>query len=92
MAGIPPKKLVEAHGTFATAHCQVCHKSYLLEDLEEAIFSGQVPKCKMKTCQVRGSVSLTDRKFQPKGSGLMTSAILHDHNFMDTVQGIMKSE
>lgn len=27
VAGIPPSKLVEAHGTFATAQCLKCEKS-----------------------------------------------------------------
>ena len=28
VAGIPGKKLVEAHGTFYSGHCLRCHKSY----------------------------------------------------------------
>lgn len=30
-AGIPDERLVEAHGTFHTAHCITCHKEYSLE-------------------------------------------------------------
>lgn len=32
VAGIPPDKLVEAHGTFASATCTVCRRSYPGED------------------------------------------------------------
>lgn len=28
VAGIPPEKLVEAHGTFATATCTLCERKY----------------------------------------------------------------
>ena len=31
MAGLPAEKLVEAHGTFFTAHCLNCRKEYDLE-------------------------------------------------------------
>lgn len=33
VAGIPPKMLVEAHGTFATATCTVCRRDYKGEEL-----------------------------------------------------------
>ncbi|TRY90730.1 hypothetical protein DNTS_016560 [Danionella cerebrum] len=45
MAGIPPKMLVEAHGTFATATCTVCQRDYKGEDLRDEIMEGTVPKC-----------------------------------------------
>lgn len=32
VAGIPPNSLVEAHGTFATATCTVCRRTYPGED------------------------------------------------------------
>jgi NAD-dependent SIR2 family protein deacetylase len=31
VAGIPAEKIVEAHGTFFTAHCLKCRKEYDLE-------------------------------------------------------------
>ncbi len=34
MAGIPAEKLEEAHGTFATATCRVCHKSYKGDEIK----------------------------------------------------------
>ncbi|KAL7866535.1 hypothetical protein AOLI_G00143490 [Acnodon oligacanthus] len=45
MAGIPPKMLVEAHGTFATATCTVCRRDYKGEELHNDIMAGTVPNC-----------------------------------------------
>lgn len=45
MAGIPAKKLVEAHGTFTTATCTVCRREYPGEDLRLDIMEGTVPHC-----------------------------------------------
>ncbi|KAI5608563.1 NAD-dependent protein deacetylase sirtuin-3, mitochondrial isoform X1 [Silurus asotus] len=45
MAGIPEKKLVEAHGTFATATCTLCRRKYQGEDLHNDIMEGTVPHC-----------------------------------------------
>ncbi|XP_041131944.1 NAD-dependent protein deacetylase sirtuin-3-like isoform X2 [Polyodon spathula] len=45
LAGIPSSKLVEAHGTFATATCTVCRTSYPGEDLRADILESKVPKC-----------------------------------------------
>ncbi|KAJ8713878.1 hypothetical protein PYW08_007498 [Mythimna loreyi] len=44
-AGIPPEKLVEAHGTFYTSHCLDCRKEYDLEYVKERIFADQIPIC-----------------------------------------------
>ncbi|CAG0891370.1 unnamed protein product [Darwinula stevensoni] len=51
MAGILPSNLIEAHGTFATAHCIRCDKEYSQHDLEQAVLQKQVPKCKEPQCQ-----------------------------------------
>uniref|UniRef100_A0A3P9J0N3 NAD-dependent protein deacetylase n=1 Tax=Oryzias latipes TaxID=8090 RepID=A0A3P9J0N3_ORYLA len=45
LAGIPPEKLVEAHGTFATATCTSCLQKYKGEELRPAVMSGSVPEC-----------------------------------------------
>ncbi|XP_078405433.1 NAD-dependent protein deacetylase sirtuin-3-like isoform X3 [Cetorhinus maximus] len=39
MAGIPPEKLVEAHGTFATATCTVCLENFSWEQLRVEPFA-----------------------------------------------------
>jgi NAD-dependent deacetylase sirtuin 2 len=60
VAGIPAEKLVEAHGTFFTAHCLDCRKEYDLEFVKgkhfkqsfcftlvdlEIIFKDEIPHC-----------------------------------------------
>ncbi|XP_067902866.1 NAD-dependent protein deacetylase sirtuin-3, mitochondrial isoform X3 [Heterodontus francisci] len=45
MAGIPPEKLVEAHGTFATATCTVCLETFSWEQLREDVMQKKVPRC-----------------------------------------------
>ncbi|XP_056877703.1 NAD-dependent protein deacetylase sirtuin-3, mitochondrial isoform X1 [Takifugu flavidus] len=49
LAGIPPHMLVEAHGTFATATCTVCLRTYEGEQLRPEVMSGKVPRC--PTCK-----------------------------------------
>ncbi|XP_066557097.1 NAD-dependent protein deacetylase sirtuin-3 isoform X2 [Amia ocellicauda] len=49
LAGIPPNKLVEAHGTFATATCTVCRMSFPGDALRADIMESKVPQC--PTCR-----------------------------------------
>lgn len=45
VAGIPPEKIVEAHGTFFNSHCLKCRKEYDLEFMKEIIFKDEIPYC-----------------------------------------------
>lgn len=47
VAGLQPEDLVEAHGTFQTAHClrSSCRQQYELSWVKEKIFTSLVPKC-----------------------------------------------
>ncbi|XP_028671909.2 NAD-dependent protein deacetylase sirtuin-3 [Erpetoichthys calabaricus] len=47
IAGIPPEKLVEAHGTFSTASCHLCYTTYPAKEAKKEIMSGKIPRCKM---------------------------------------------
>ncbi|XP_061465845.1 NAD-dependent protein deacetylase sirtuin-3, mitochondrial isoform X4 [Rhineura floridana] len=49
VAGIPPDKLVEAHGTFASATCTVCRRSYPGEDFREDVMADKIPNCPVCT-------------------------------------------
>ncbi|XP_060626358.2 NAD-dependent protein deacetylase sirtuin-3, mitochondrial isoform X3 [Anolis sagrei] len=49
VAGIPPDKLVEAHGTYATATCTVCRRSYPGEDFRGDVMAEKIPKCPICT-------------------------------------------
>ncbi|CAK6979260.1 NAD-dependent protein deacetylase sirtuin-3%2C mitochondrial [Scomber scombrus] len=56
LAGIPPKMLVEAHGTFATATCTVCRRTYEGEELRSDVMKGTVPKCPTCTGVVKPDI------------------------------------
>ncbi|XP_053979362.1 NAD-dependent protein deacetylase sirtuin-2 isoform X1 [Hylaeus volcanicus] len=45
MAGLPPEKLVEAHGTFHTGRCLKCRAPYTFVWMKEKIIEGVIPKC-----------------------------------------------
>lgn len=45
VAGIPEEKLVEAHGSFHTAHCVDCRKEYTHKWVKDEVFADRVPKC-----------------------------------------------
>ncbi|XP_076179616.1 sirtuin 2 isoform X2 [Ptiloglossa arizonensis] len=45
MAGLPPEKLVEAHGTFHTGRCLKCRAPYTFPWMKVKIIEGVVPKC-----------------------------------------------
>ncbi|CUS12184.1 unnamed protein product [Tuber aestivum] len=44
-AGVPPEKLVEAHGSFAGQSCIDCHVAYPADKMKEHLLAGSVPKC-----------------------------------------------
>jgi len=50
LADIPEAKLVEAHGTFSTASCIRCHKSYDGEQIKKTIMKGDIPRCSSPRC------------------------------------------
>ncbi|KAG8579681.1 hypothetical protein GDO81_011003 [Engystomops pustulosus] len=45
MAGIPPEKLVEAHGTFSTASCHLCYTPFPAKEARDCIMGGKTPRC-----------------------------------------------
>ncbi len=51
VAGLPPDKVIEAHGTFSTASCVRCHVPQDAAAVKDAIFSDKVPRC----CRYSGS-------------------------------------
>ncbi|KFP80670.1 hypothetical protein N311_07834, partial [Apaloderma vittatum] len=59
VAGIPPDRLVEAHGTFATATCTVCRRKFPGEDFRGDVMADKVPHCPVCT-GVRFFLHVTD--------------------------------
>lgn len=45
IAKIPPEQLVEAHGTFGTAHCITCKYEYDSDFVKDAVFKDTIPRC-----------------------------------------------
>ena len=44
VAGIPPDKVVEAHGTFFTSSCIRCNERYESNIIRKIIFSDKIPR------------------------------------------------
>lgn len=45
MAGVSPDLLVEAHGSFGSAHCVKCKKEYSAEFVKDLVFKDKIPRC-----------------------------------------------
>jgi len=45
VAGVNPELLVEAHGSFGSAHCIVCNKEHSVAYVREAVFAEKIAKC-----------------------------------------------
>ncbi|NXH17289.1 SIR3 deacetylase, partial [Bucco capensis] len=56
VAGIPPDRLVEAHGTFATATCTVCQRKFPGENFREDVMANKVPCCPICTGVVKPDI------------------------------------
>lgn len=50
-AGLPGDAIVEAHGSFATAHCLNCRQEYQAEELRPRIAKGEVIRCDKPACK-----------------------------------------
>jgi len=51
-AGIPPEKLIEAHGSFGAGHCVDCRAVYSAEFIRKTLFNDEVVHC----CKCSGLV------------------------------------
>ncbi|XP_072259202.1 NAD-dependent protein deacetylase sirtuin-3-like isoform X2 [Pyxicephalus adspersus] len=47
LAGIPSRKIVEAHGTFSSASCHLCYTSFPAEEARDCIMNDKCPRCKV---------------------------------------------
>ncbi|XP_027264834.1 NAD-dependent protein deacetylase sirtuin-3, mitochondrial isoform X3 [Cricetulus griseus] len=55
-SGIPVSKLVEAHGSFASATCTVCRRSFPGEDFRADVMADRVPCCPVCTGVVKPDI------------------------------------
>ncbi|KAL6106938.1 uncharacterized protein ACO6RY_10688 [Pungitius sinensis] len=56
LCGIPDDKLVEAHGSFATAACHLCYTPYPADEAKHAIMNDNVPICTFCAATVKPDV------------------------------------
>uniref|UniRef100_A0A146ZS82 NAD-dependent protein deacetylase sirtuin-3, mitochondrial n=1 Tax=Fundulus heteroclitus TaxID=8078 RepID=A0A146ZS82_FUNHE len=56
LCGIPDEKLVEAHGSFATASCHLCYTPYPAEEAKVAIMNDNIPTCSFCAAAVKPDV------------------------------------
>jgi NAD-dependent SIR2 family protein deacetylase len=50
MAGVPPDKVVEAHGSFASSRCIECKMPYDQDKMKLAISEARVARCDEEEC------------------------------------------
>lgn len=50
IAGLEDDKIVEAHGTFHTAHCLLCGEEYSQDWMRDKIFKDELPRCTKQDC------------------------------------------
>lgn len=56
LCGIPDDKLVEAHGSFATASCHLCYTPYPADEAKHAIMNDKIPTCSFCAATVKPNV------------------------------------
>lgn len=56
LCGLPEDKLVEAHGSFATASCHLCYTTYPADEAKHAIMNDKVPVCSFCAATVKPDV------------------------------------
>ncbi|OAA54939.1 SIR2 family histone deacetylase [Cordyceps fumosorosea ARSEF 2679] len=49
-AGVPPEKIIEAHGSFATQRCVECKKEFPDDEMRTHVHNGDVPRCVDMSC------------------------------------------
>nr|XP_043892076.1 NAD-dependent protein deacetylase sirtuin-3 isoform X1 [Solea senegalensis] len=74
LCGIPEDKLVEAHGSFATASCHLCYTPYPAEEAKHAIMNDNVPICTFCAATVKPDVVFF-------GEDLPQTYFLHSKDF-----------
>lgn len=51
IAGLPAERIVEAHGSFATAACIRCRKSVSPSWIKERVQRGEIARCPASKCK-----------------------------------------
>ncbi|KAJ8391991.1 hypothetical protein AAFF_G00083010 [Aldrovandia affinis] len=56
MCGIPEEKLVEAHGSFASASCHLCYTPFPAQEAKKAIMNDDIPTCSFCQATVKPDI------------------------------------
>ncbi|KAI6082092.1 putative histone deacetylase SIR2 [Hypoxylon rubiginosum] len=68
-AGIRPEKLVQCHGSFATATCQKCGHQVQGDEIFADIKAGLIPRCTKCISTLRGNGSMKRKRSYNKSNG-----------------------
>ncbi|KAI0129479.1 DHS-like NAD/FAD-binding domain-containing protein [Xylariales sp. AK1849] len=68
-AGISPEKLVQCHGSFATATCQKCGHNVIGETLFADIKAGKIPRCDKCIVTLRANGATKRKRSKRSSSG-----------------------
>ncbi|OTB03626.1 hypothetical protein M426DRAFT_59991 [Hypoxylon sp. CI-4A] len=71
-AGIRPEKLVQCHGSFATASCQKCGHKVEGDTIFADIKEGRIPRCVKCIAALRGNGSMKRKRSYNKSTGKRT--------------------
>lgn len=93
-AGILPEKIIQCHGSFATATCQVCGHKVKGKEIFPEIKAGNIPRCKNCIPPVRPIQTLKRKRSSNGGHKKRHRANVDDEDEDDDIPeaGIMKPD
>ncbi|CAD6446654.1 fef2e5aa-ec31-4d9a-8383-4bed8bb878c8 [Sclerotinia trifoliorum] len=68
-AGILPEKIIQCHGSFATATCQQCDNQVKGTEVFPDIKAGNIPRCKVKGCKIPPPANQTLKRKRSSNGG-----------------------
>jgi NAD+-dependent protein deacetylase SIR2 len=89
LAGVKEEKLVQCHGSFATASCMCCGRQVPGDEIKQDILNGIVPKC--TSCEIaREQISAQTKSSKKRKRGNDWDDD-DDNEDDDIIDGIMKA-
>jgi NAD-dependent histone deacetylase SIR2 len=89
LAGVKEDKLVQCHGSFATASCMRCKRQVPGDEIKQDILNGIVPKC--TSCEIEREQISAQRKNLKKRKRGNDWDEDDDNEDDDIIDGIMKA-
>ena len=88
LAGVKEDKLIQCHGSFATASCMRCHFQVSGDEIREDILVGVVPKC--PACEAEREEEIRRKKAVKKRKRANDWEDDDGNDDDDIIEGIMK--